>query len=172
MKLPQIICLICLGIFAASCSGIRVQSDFDPNTNFAGLKTYDWMPVPEDLGINDLDLARLKKAVDSQMAGKGYPLSSEDPDFRIAVHFSSENKVSVSNTGYGYYYDGFYGSTGVRTYEYEEGTLVLDFVDKDSKTLFWRGAATGELQDLKTPERREKEINEVVEKILKRFPPE
>jgi len=171
MKLFQIICLICLGVLFASCSGLSVKSDYDPGVDFAGLKTYDWMPVPEQIGISDLDLARLKKAVDTQLQAKGHSVSSEKPDFLVAVHFGVEDKVRVSNTGYGYHYGGFYGSSGVRTYQYEEGTLILDFVNPESKNLMWRGSATGELKNLKTPEKREQEINKVVEKILKKFPP-
>ena len=171
MKFVQIICLVCLGAFFASCSGATIKSDYNPSIDFAALKTYDWMRVPEDLGISDLDLTRLKKAVDTQLQAKGHSMASENPDFLIAVHFGVENKVRVSNAGYGYHYGGYYGSTGVRTYQYDEGTLVLDFVAPDSKTLIWRGSATGELRNLKTPERREEEINKVVEKILKNFPP-
>jgi hypothetical protein len=55
--------------------------------------------------------------------------------------------------------------------EYEEGTLVLDFVDADTKGLVWRGVATDALDAHATPEDRGKQIQEAVTKILAKYPP-
>jgi hypothetical protein len=47
----------------------------------------------------------------------------------------------------------------------------LDFVDAKTKKLLWRGLGKVQVDDAKTPEKRQKLINEAVEKILKKFPP-
>jgi hypothetical protein len=47
----------------------------------------------------------------------------------------------------------------------------LDFVDAKTKKLLWRGSGKARVGDAKTPEKRQKLINEAVEKILKKFPP-
>jgi hypothetical protein len=44
-------------------------------------------------------------------------------------------------------------------------------VDAESKELIWRGTAKAEIQNVDTPEKREKLINEAVEKILGKYPP-
>ena len=56
-------------------------------------------------------------------------------------------------------------------HQYEEGTLILDFVDADAKELIWRGTATKALDSNPTPEKIEKNIGNVVAKILAKFPP-
>ena len=48
---------------------------------------------------------------------------------------------------------------------------MLDFVDATTKELLWRGAGKAQVEDVMTPERSQKLINEAVEKILKNFPP-
>ena len=35
-----------LALLLAGCSSMEVQVDYDPNTKFAGLETYDWIPEP------------------------------------------------------------------------------------------------------------------------------
>ena len=52
-----------------------------------------------------------------------------------------------------------------------EGTLIIDFVEPNSKNLLWRGAAKGVFDNARTPEKRDKMINEAVQKILQNFPP-
>jgi hypothetical protein len=59
----------------------------------------------------------------------------------------------------------------VSAFQYEEGSLILDFVDPQTKQLIWRGSAKAEVDDVKTPEKREALIDEAVQKILKNFPP-
>jgi hypothetical protein len=56
---------------------------------------------------------------------------------------------------------------GVDTYEYEVGTLVLDFVDAKKKELVWRGTASGVIDPGKTAE----QIDGIIAKLLDNFPP-
>ena len=163
--------------FTVSCASIYgVKHDYDQQANFADLKTFDWMPVPEKAGINSLVVQRVKKAVNAELQAKGLMMASNNPDFLIAQHLGKKDKVQVTDWGYSYshygrYRGGYWGSTGVSTYEYEEGSLILDFVDAKSKKMIWRGAAKAEVQNIDTPDKSEKLINEVVQEILKNFPP-
>ena len=106
--------------------------------------------------------------MDEKLAAKGYSVSESNPDFLIAYHGNVQSKVDVTN--WGYRYPGWYG--GVEVYQYDEGTLIVDFVDSTSKDLIYRGTLTAEMDRRSTDfERRQKRINEAVDKILKRFPP-
>ena len=163
--------------FTVSCASIYgVQHDYDKQVDFANLKTYDWMQVPEKAGIDSLSVQRVKKAVNAELQAKGLMKTSDNPDFLIAEHLGKKDKVQVTDWGYGYgpqvgYWGGYWGPGGVSTYEYEEGSLILDFVDAKSKKMIWRGAAKAEVQNIDTPDKSEKLINEVVQEILKNFPP-
>jgi hypothetical protein len=54
---------------------------------------------------------------------------------------------------------------------YEVGTLILDFVDADSRELIWRGSAEAVMDVSVGPEYRKKKINEAVGMVLTYFPP-
>ena len=55
--------------------------------------------------------------------------------------------------------------------EYDEGTLILDIVDAESRTLIWRGSARAEVSATVAPETREARVREAVRRILEQFPP-
>ena len=170
MKTTTFLAIFFVG-FTVSCSKVyNVHYDYDNNVNFANLKTYDWMPVPERADIDSLDIKRVKKAVNVELEAKGLEISSDNPDFLIAEHLGSKDKVNVTNWGYGYR-GGFWIERGVTVNQIEIGSLILDFVDAKSKELLWRGTAKALIDDAMPPEKREKLIKEAVQEILKNFPP-
>lgn len=163
--------------FLISCSAVYdISYDYDRTTDFTSLRSYSWLPVPEKSNINSLDSVRIKFAVNAQLENKGFEKALINPDFLIAYHLGTKDKVNVRPWGYGYgsygrYWGGYWGYEGVSVYQYEEGTLIIDFVESNSKNLLWRGAAKSVVDDAKTPEERDKMINEAVQKILNNFPP-
>jgi hypothetical protein len=178
MKAIKIVFVLFFIGFTVSCSSTYgVKYDYDTNANFADLKTFDWMPVPEKAGIDSLVVQRVKNAVNAELQAKGLMMTSDNPDFLIAQHLGTKDKVQVRNLGYDYgprrgYWGGNWGGPGgVSTYEYEEGSLLLDFVDAKSKKMIWRGVAKAEVQNVDTPDKSEKLINSAVHEILKKFPP-
>ena len=156
--------------FMVSCSTIYgVQYDYDEQFDFKSLKTYDWMTVPEKADIDSLNVDRIKKAVNAGLQAKGLMMTSNNPDFLIAEHHGSKDKIQVEDWGYGYSRHGRYRRSS--SYQYEEGSLILDFIDAKSKELIWRGLAKAVVDKIDTPEKAEKIINEAVLEILKNFPP-
>ena len=98
-------------------------------------------------------------------------MTSDDPDFLIAMQTMSKEKVRHSPEAWGYGYGLRWHSHKYRTRTYDEGTLVLDFVDTASKKLIWRGTAKGLVESNRTPEELDDLVNEAVKKTLKNFPP-
>jgi hypothetical protein len=121
------------------------------------------LAVPEKADIDSLIVERVKKAVNAELQAKGFIMSSNNPDFLISEHLGKKDKVEV--TSYGYY------APRSVTYEYEEGSLMLDFVDAKSKKMIWRGVAKAVVDNIDTPEIKEQLINEAAQNILKNFPP-
>jgi hypothetical protein len=177
MKAIQTLLILWLVGIIFSCSSVyEVQYDYDQRADFTGLKTYDWLPVPDKADIESLDITRIKTAVNAELQAKGLIMTSDNPDLLIAEHLGKKDKVKVRDWGYDYvpyggYWGGYRGSGGVSVYEYEEGSLILDFVDAESKKMIWRGVAKAEVDDQATPDKKEKLIKEAVQKILENFPP-
>lgn len=163
-------------LFLTGCSTISVNQDYDPAYDFSKLKTYGFIPITEEAGIDQLNATRLGDAIKANLTAKGYTLA-ENADFGIALFFTKDTKTSIQSTGgygygYGYGYRG-YGGMGGSTYvtQYDQGTLVIDFVDMAKQELVWRGVGTGALSDSPSVEERTENINNAVTKILEQFPP-
>ncbi len=176
MKMIKLTVVLLTGMLAVGCATVSVQYDYDTTADFGALKSYAWMKIPTSQELDDITIKRVKNAVDEQLALKGFVISEDDPDFTIALHGKIQNKVDVVDWGYSYgrydrYYRGYGGTRRIDTYEYEEGTLLIDFVDTDSGSLIWRGSGTGVLDPSASPEKREKRVKDAVIKILAKFPP-
>jgi hypothetical protein len=163
-------------LFLTGCASISVNQDYDPAYDFSKLKTYGFIPITEEAGIDQLNATRLGDAIKENLNAKGYTLS-ENADFGIALFFTKDTKTSIQSTGgygygYGYGYRG-YGGMGGSTYvsQYDEGTLVIDFVDMAKQELVWRGVGTGVLSENPSVEERTANINYAVTDILAQFPP-
>lgn len=178
MKVINTVFVLLFMCFIVSCSTIYgVQYDYDKHFDFKSLKTYDWMTVPQKANIDSLNVERVKKAVNAGLKAKGLMMTSDNPDFLIAEHLGKKDKVQITSWGYDYgpyerYRGGYWGPSGISTHEYEEGSLILDFVDSKSKKMIWRGVAKAIVDTANTPEKREKLINEAVQEILNNFPPQ
>jgi hypothetical protein len=168
-----------------ACSGIKVDCDYDPSANFAPLRTWAWLPDAGKSGDPRLDNAlidsRIRKAVEAELAAKGFTLvASKTPDFQVTYHVSIEGKLDVDTIyrdypggGYGRYgyRRGGWGQTETRVREYDEGTLLIDVLQAGSGALLWRGSGVATVREESSPEKRTERINTAVHKILERFPP-
>ena len=175
--LIAVLAFFCLGTLT-SCSNIyNISYDYDRTKDFSSLKSYGWLPVPEESNINSLDLIRIKLAVNTELRNKGFEEVLNSPDFLVACHWGTKDTINVRPWGYGYgpygrYWSGYWGhGGGVSVYQYEEGTLIIDIVESNAKNLLWRGAAKSAVDNVETPEKRDELINESVKKILINFPP-
>lgn len=149
------------------------------------------------IALNTLFEKRLKNAVEEELKAKGFQKKTDDnPDFLIDYTVKVVDKVDLTSNGYDYYpgyygfgywpgynrfgfrsrYYGFgygssfYGAGGLDVYQYKEGTLILDFIDPESKELIWRGLYSDEID--RSGIISEEKINKAVKEILKQFPPE
>jgi hypothetical protein len=177
MKTIIITCVLLSVGWISSCSTIYdVRYDYDNHTDFQTLKTYDWMPIPDGIDTNSLVVQRVKNATEPELETKGLVKAPSAPDFLIVQHISTQEHIDVTNWGYGYgpyyrYGGGYWGPGGVPTYSYEEGTLVLDFVDPATKQLLWRGSAKADIDYVDSPEESWELIEKAVKEILKQYPP-
>ncbi len=179
-----LVCLaaLCAAAVTLTCSqGVAVNADYDTSADFTKYKTYAWLDqvlppekIPKDLGAsNDITDRRIRAAIDEEMAAKGFTATTSDPDLVIFYHVGVEDKVDVTDWGYSYASTGRYwgwNTRNVDTYDYQEGTLIVDFVDARSKVLVWRGAAQKVLESL-TPEETDQAVKDIVKQVMALYPP-
>jgi len=61
------------------------------------------------------------------------------------------------------------GTTTYSTYDYKDGTLMIDVIDAAKKQLIWQGTGNKEID--KPSKNPDQAINEAVQKIMASFPP-
>jgi len=105
------------------------------------------------------------------MEAKGYQIAAA-PDILVNAFVKGKTKYSATaNTNYmgGMYYRGWGTSnTYVDVNKSIEGTLFIDLIDVQEKSMIWEGVAEG-LVNPRT-QTREDQINNVVSLIFKNFP--
>jgi hypothetical protein len=187
LKLIRLLPIIALAAMLAGCgSSISINYDFDQSSDFASYRTFMWMaaPLPEAGNAkvaqqrNSLLEGRIKTATVNELTGKGMGSVSSSPDLYVTYHIGAQDKVDIQSWGYGYgagryggAYGGYGGGGGIDTYNYTEGTLIIDLIDASSEQLIWRGTATGVIDDNPSPEKLTENINNVVARILANYPP-
>ena len=151
----------------------QVKTDFDHQANFSQYKTYSWQEIKP---ANSLWDARIKNAVDAQLAAKGWTRVDSGGDVAIVAIKTTQTQRSLQT-----FYDGFgggwrwrgFGGMGEATtteQDYKEGTLVVDMYDAKTQQLIWRGSAEDTLSN--KAEKNEKNLDKGVAKMFKKFPPE
>jgi hypothetical protein len=172
LKLVPIIIVI-FGFF--SCSSVSVKHDYDPGIDFSTYKTYrfyDKAIKGDALSKNQLLKKRVLSSLDKVLTEKGFIQTDDNVDFIVVAQAGIKDRMQITHWGgYGWYRPGWgtYGHTDVSYYE--EGNLVINVVDTKKKELAWRGVATGTLKDYSDKEEMQKNLDNIVAKILQDFPP-
>jgi len=125
------------------------------------------MPVPESAGIDQLTADKISNAIKRELNAKDYK-DSQPADFGIALHFGQKTITDVQSYGYGW---GWYGG-GVDVTQYQQGTLIIDFIDMKTNKLEWRGTAQGAMAENPDVQTRTANIDSAVSQMLAPFPPE
>jgi Domain of unknown function (DUF4136) len=186
MKTKRIAILAAM-LALVGCAGIQVAQDYDPATNFGALHTFRWMSAAQertgDARIdNPLRDARIRAAVERLLREKGYEMSPvQRPSFLVRYQYRLNSRIEMNGTGGGFGFGvGSYGGhggiaigagTGSRPSEYDQASLVIDFLAPVSGALIWRGSGSRRYREYDNPAEATAAINTLVEKILAQFPP-
>ena len=157
----------------------KTSFDFDKTVDFSKYKTYalkDGTKVGQPLIDN-----RITAAIETELAAKGLKKSEAASDIVVVYHvaFDKQQDIQAYTSGfggyggYGYRYGGGWGSTttDVRVNQILVGTLVVDIADSSKKEVVWRGMGVKEIDTQAKADKRDKNINGAVKKILNNFPP-
>jgi hypothetical protein len=168
-----------LALVLAACSSVQIDTDYDPNADFSALRSYAWLaekqPPTGDPRIDSaLVDARIRGAIEAQLAEHGLRgVEASEADFLVAYHVAVERRLDVQTLYRSYGRAGWggagYSDTVVR--DYEEGTLLIDFLHPETGDLLWRGSAQARLREQRTPEARDRYAHIIVGKIFAAYPP-
>lgn len=174
MKYITLLSLVLI-ITLSSCASVRVASDYDKQADFNSYKNFAfYKPGIDKAEISDLDKKRILRAIESTMVAKGFT-KSDTPDILVSIFTKTKENVNIyqNNMGWGYgwgwqpwYWGASYNTVSTTT----EGTLYIDLIDASKKELVWQGMGTAVL--CKDVEKKQERINEIVNAILEKYPPQ
>ena len=149
-----------------------VTTNFMPGTDFTKYHTYKWVTIQGATYPNQIVDAQIKDAVDSQLTAKGLSKTEGDKaDLYVGYQVSIDQQRQWNAYGMG---GGLRWGGGMATAQSSTiniGTLVLDMYDPSSKQLVWTGRATKTLDASANQEKKQKNLNKAMQKLLKNFPP-
>ncbi|WP_431243623.1 DUF4136 domain-containing protein [Flavobacterium sp. P21] len=179
----RLIPLVLLGLFYSCSPTVKVTTDYDHSANFSQYKTFAVYDLKAQEGqVNQLNVDRVAKAIRAEMTAKGFVESSDNPDLKVNAVSILKNKTQVTADTNFYGYGGMYrpygywgggammggGTTTFNSYDYVDGSLVIDIVSTKTQKLVWQGIGNAQIDS--KPDNPEEFIAGAIKKILEGFP--
>jgi len=156
--------LVAAAVFASACSNVAVNTELAPNANFAGRRTYAWLPNPQMGGAVDSSIAGqyIHADVDQALQAHGFqPAGGQPPDMLVDYRVIVRQQMDI---------EGGPGWGGVSTYHYTQGTLIVALTDPRSGLFLWRGVAQGIVDPQGANSSRPENIQSAIQKMFAQFP--
>ncbi|MEZ4875824.1 MAG: DUF4136 domain-containing protein [Flavobacteriaceae bacterium] len=160
--------------FMISC-GSAVVADYEKETDFSQYTSYNFFPSIES-GLNELDDNRIMNVIDSLMPLKNFQ-KSETPQLLLNFYAKevlthSRNTLGIGiGSGGGNVGIGVSGGIPIGGREVEQ-QFTLDIIDAQNDALLWQGVLETRYKEKASPEQKEAHYFSIIEKILRKFPPE
>jgi hypothetical protein len=164
MKVINIFLVLGLMVLTVSCAtSIEIPKDvtydYSVNVDLTDLKTYNLRPIPTTVGIEHLMVERIITAIDTELMFKKIKKTSNNPDFVIAIYGVRSRIFTTAWRG------------PDEDLIVEKGKLILKFVDPKTNRVIWWAETRAILDPDMNPEIKTDMVNEVVRRILQKFPP-
>ncbi len=167
--------VVASGLLASACVPMRVRSYAPPQAYVAMYRTYGWaagdLSSTGDprLDSNRFFVERVQQAADAELRRRGYEKVTERvPGLMLHIHARVNQQIDATEL------DGTAGRCerdDCRARVFDEGTLLIDFVDARTNDLIWRGWAERSLEGVVDDQAW---MNQVIDKavtaILARLP--
>jgi hypothetical protein len=115
----------------------------------------------------DWDQSFVQRGTDRVLQERGFRLVENDPSFLVAYQLGAEDRQRFVP-----YNQALLGARSTARVEYTANTIVIDVIDPGSNEVVWRGSGETTPDANATVEQQSDLIRQVVEKILKDFPPD
>jgi hypothetical protein len=193
-KVKLFITLILAGAFMISCgSGSNISKD--AAKKLENYDTYSYLPNKDTILSQDYNNQQIQETIiatiNDNMASEGYAIENRQPDVLVYVHTMFDEKVAVNAnpvyTNFSYYRPGHYigpyyenytydnyftiqritADDAIKQLPYKEKSIVIDFIDRRTNEILWRGTAPEEEISSK---RLERDLRDYIDEIFTKFP--
>lgn len=192
-KVKLVVILFIAGTIMTSCgSGSNISKE--SAKKLKRYNTYSYLPDKDTIASKKYDNKRIYEVlistINNNMAAEDFALDNRQPDVLIYIHTMFDEKVEVNAnpvyTNFSYYrpglhigpyykdytYDNYFtiqritGDDAIKLLPYKEKSIVIDFIDRRTNEILWRGTANEEIGS----RRMERDLRSYVDEIFKKFP--
>ncbi len=194
----RLVAMFSLLLFVSGCQPFSVNTQADPYADFSSYQRFDWLQEKTDKTIEKTLLEQqLKFSLERELQSKGVVRDPQQADFLISFYATQEQKSAERTIENVHYWGGrsrysLYDyplpldtavdkwrypperrnnvtrSSETVTVDYKKGSLVIDFVDAETKQLIWQATVQG-VVDERDPVGQ---LDKAVLKALEQFPPQ
>ena len=171
--------VIVSGLLTLATCTVSVTTDHDKDVDFSRFQTWAWAPevrvLPTDprLANRNADEA-VRDSIELELAGKGYvKLDPDVSQLLVVYHLSLMERIEASDIDryYGLQYGSQMRGLQPTATSYDEGTLIIDLIQRESRKLVWRGIGRKQIVSLAKTEEARRNIRSAVAVIMKEYPP-
>lgn len=159
--------------------------DYREGYDFSALHTLRLVPPAQpgtaDTRINSpLVEERIRKAIVDRLRAQGFTLVESGADADLTWQINTRSGVESDRSGVSVGFGTFsrhsavgigYGFPGYEVGSYDESVLTIDVLGAQDGALLWRGSDSRRLTDGASPESLTKDVQELVDAVLAKFPP-
>ncbi|MFA0961157.1 DUF4136 domain-containing protein [Roseivirga sp. BDSF3-8] len=180
-------------LYTAAACAPQVRTFKPNNKDLSQYQTFAYLPNSSNIAENrSYDNEEVNQTViqtiNTNMMEQGYTLDRDNPDLLVLISVKTDTETGVTREPYAaypytagattvnpyyrtYYYRGYGAYNNVigyntDTYQYQEGTLVIDIVERESKKTVWKGITSDDIYRNNTSEG----IARLVEEVFSEYP--
>jgi hypothetical protein len=145
---------------------IPAKGTFDFDTQFFKVN------YTEDIDLAAVD-ARIRSALEAELKQKGFTYSSESPDVLVSYAAAIDAAISGSDFNEAYAEEFPIAAPDLKIRQdmnYHQGALIVDFVDRKSRKLLWRGAVMANVSMDVSVREKEQRVRHATRILLGHFP--
>lgn len=164
---------LCAILFLGCGPQVGVRTAFDPAKNLEKYRTFAMLEPNRPIASRNAEvdpfvLLRLRQLTYLGLRTRGLtPALKKQAELLVLVTASRDEEIYVYRSG-AYYQDPLYGPMwSNQVVRVDEGIVVVDLIDRKSKSVVWRGTGVRETGRSFS----EEELQELVTAILAEFPP-
>ena len=174
-------CIAWLLLTASSALTQDIRYKFDDTADFSKFRTYKWVTMMMEAPIEKLTDEQIKAALDAAFARKGLTkVDGDSADLLIGYQTTGQYQEKFAGLGPAWSTGPGWGAgwslpgggkvtTGKS--DIYKGELAVDMYDAAKQLLVWRGVASKTLDPKANPEKRQKNLDKAVAKLMKNYPP-
>ena len=157
---------------ARSALSQDIHYNFDSTADFSKFRTYKWVTLKSEAPIDELTDEQIKAALDAAFARKGLTkVDGDGADLLSGYQTTGQYEEQFAGSSGWSPGPGWRATGGGKTWTIYQGELAVAMSDATKHVLVWRGVASKALDPKANPEKRQKNLDKAVAKLMKNYPP-